>query len=92
MIVDDFERHARDVGLPVDHLSVGGQTYVHLKNIHVAAGTHTGAVCDIAILRTPEVPWAPQAAVHVRPHLVPMGEQCSHPSPLGPDSSAVTSE
>ena len=85
MIVDDFEQHVRGFGLLVDHLLVGEQAYVHLKNVRISAGTHAGSVCDVAILRTTEVPWAPQAAVHVKPHLVRMGERCSQASPVGPE-------
>jgi hypothetical protein len=85
VVVEDFERHATEVGLPVDHLAVNGRTYVRLRGVRIGAGSHTGKECEVAILRTTESPWAPQAAIQVRPHLVRMGERNSQASPLGPD-------
>jgi len=85
MLVDDFELHASAAGLVVGRLTVSDQTYLHLKGIRIVGGTHDGKECEVAILRTTESPWVPQAAVHVRPHLVTMGQACSQASPVGTD-------
>lgn len=85
MLVDEFEQHARDVGLTVNRVEVGTQSYVHLSGVKVVGGTHDGQECDVAILRTRESPWVPQTAVHVRPHLTPMGQLNSQASPVGSD-------
>lgn len=85
MTADEFEQHARTTGLVVERLIAGDQEYIHLANLRIAGGSHDGTDCAVAILRTTEVPWAPQAAVHVRPHLVPMGQLSSQASPIGED-------
>lgn len=85
MVVDELERYASGVGLPTDRVAAGEQTYLRMKGVRVGAGTHEGKECEVAILRTPETPWVPQAALHVRPHLVAMGQRDSQASPLGPD-------
>lgn len=77
MKVDDFEQHLTEAGVAVGRLTVGEQTYVHLKGITIGGGTHAGEQCEVAILRTAEAPWVPQTAVHVRPHLVQMGQRSS---------------
>jgi hypothetical protein len=85
MLVDDFERHVKEIGLVVERRSVGDQVYLHLVGVRIAGGSHDATVCEVAILRTTESPWAPQTAVHVRPHLVTMGQMNSQNSPLGSD-------
>lgn len=85
MVVDDFEQYATGIGLSTDRVPVGDSTYLRLKGLVVSAGSHTGKECEVAILRTTETPWVPQAALHVRPHLVAMGQRNSQASPLGPD-------
>jgi hypothetical protein len=86
MHVDEFEQHAKAVGLAVEHLKgTDGQVYLHLKPVGIAGGSHNGTECEVAILRTTESPWAPQAAVHVYPALVPMGQMNSQKSAVGPN-------
>ncbi|HZR82576.1 MAG TPA: hypothetical protein VFD92_15885 [Candidatus Binatia bacterium] len=85
MTVDEFEQHVQRSGLVVERLTVGGQIYLHLNGVRIAGGRHSGTECEVAILRTTEVPWAPEAAVHVRPHLVTMGQMNSQTSPVGSD-------
>ncbi len=85
MHVDDFELHVASTGLTVERLTIGEQVYLHIRAVTIAGGTHAGQECEVAILRTSEAPWAPQAAVHVRPHLVQMGQLNSQNSPVGAD-------
>jgi hypothetical protein len=85
VVIDDFEGHARKAGLTVGRLPAGGHVFLHLAGLTVPAGSHAGEACEVAILRTTESPWVPQAAIHVRPHLVTMGQFNSQASPVGSD-------
>src|SRR5689334_7713270 len=85
MVIEDFEKYARGLGLSADYLSAGEQTFLRLKRVRIRAGSHNGKECDVAIMRTTGTPWVPQAAVHVTPHLVAMGQGYSQGSPLGPE-------
>jgi hypothetical protein len=83
MVFTELEAHLAEVGLSVDHATADGQSYAVIRDLEVAAGSHAGKTCDVALLRSDANPWVPQAAIHVRPHLVPMGERNSQKSPLG---------
>jgi hypothetical protein len=67
----------------VERLNVAGQIYFLVRGIPLIGGANDGKTCDVAILRTAGDPWVPESVVHVKPHLVPMGQKASHPSPLG---------
>jgi hypothetical protein len=85
MVIEDLEKYAQKIGLAFDYLSAGEQAFLRLKGIRIRAGSHGGKECDVAIMRTAGTPWVPQAAVHVTPHLVAMGQRDSQGSPLGPE-------
>ena len=59
------------------------QVYLVIRAISIAGGTLAGKTCDVAVLRSTENPWVPQAALQVRPPLVPMGQHNTQASPLG---------
>lgn len=85
MTFDEFEQHLVSTSHAVEVTSAGGNSYVIIKAVPISAGSHAGKTCDVGILRSTANPWVPQAAVHVRPHLVEMGKASSQKSPLGPD-------
>ncbi|HZR02984.1 MAG TPA: hypothetical protein VFA81_07425 [Burkholderiales bacterium] len=85
MIIDEFEQHLVATGHAVGSADAGGNTYVIIKAVPISAGAHAGKTCDVGIMRSTANPWVPQAAVHVRPHLVAMGQASSQASPLGAD-------
>lgn len=85
MVFADLEAHLADIGLSVDQLTVGGQFFAVIRDLEVCPGSHSGITCDVAVLGSDANPWVPQAALHVRPYLVPMGERNSQNSPLGPE-------
>lgn len=86
MVVDELESHLADAGYATERLiAPDGNTYVVIKNVLIAGGSLAGRTCDVAVLRTTEIPWVPQAALHVRPLLVPMGQHSTQGSPLGSD-------
>lgn len=85
MTIDEFEHHLESTGYAVESIKVGAENYVIIKAVAISGGSRAGKSCDVAILRSTANPWVPQAAVHVRPHLVAMGTASSQASALGPD-------
>ena len=73
MSVDDFIAYARSLGYVVDEFQGDdGCAYVVVRDVRLPKGALTGRQCDIAIQRSDAVPFVPPAAIHTRPHLVPM--------------------
>jgi len=86
MIFADLEAYLTEIGKPTGALEVGGRSYLVVGNVRVPdGGSHAGEECDVALLRSPDTPWLPEAKLHVRPHLTPMGQQAARPSELGSD-------
>lgn len=85
MTIDEFEGHLISIGHTVESADGGGNRYVIIKGIPISTGSHAGKSCDVGILHSNANPWVPQAAVHVRPHLVAMGAASSKGSELGSD-------
>jgi len=83
MTIDEFEQYLASTGHAVESTKVGGDNYVIIKEVAISAGSKAGKTCEVGILRSTANPWVPQAAVHVRPHLVAMGTLSSQASPLG---------
>lgn len=84
MVIDELEKYLTDVGVPFEIVQdPNGQPYLVMKGIEIAGGTLAGRACDVAVLRSTENPWVPQAALQVRPALVPMGQYNTQASPLG---------
>ncbi len=86
MVFADLEAHLVEIGLSTDTLEVGGQPYLVIKGVRIPdGGSHAGQVCEVALLRSQDNPWLPEAKLHVRPHLTPMGQNASQPSDVGSD-------
>lgn len=85
MTIDEFEKYLALTDYTLESLSVAQGSYLVIKAVPISAGSHAGKTCDVGILRSTANPWVPQAAVHVRPHLVKMGTASSQVSPLGGD-------
>jgi hypothetical protein len=85
MRFDDFEHYLASLGLQANRVDQGGQPYLVIQDFEIPDGTHAGENCDVAILASSDTPWVAPPAIHVKPHLVTMGQQASQPSPLGPD-------
>lgn len=85
MTIDEFEKHLVSTGHNIKSVDAGGDSYVIINAVVISAGSHAGKTCDVGILCSTANPWAPQAAVHVRPHLVQMGQASSQASALGAD-------
>ncbi len=83
MTDSEFILHLRATGHDTEEQAVNGSTFVIIRGLIITGGANEGKQCDVGILRSAANPWVPQAAVHVRPHLVPMGKACSQASPLG---------
>lgn len=85
MVLSEFEQHLVSTGHTVESRSVKTDSYLIIRALPISGGSHAGETCDIGILRSTATPWVPQAAVHVRPHLVQMGTAASQASDLGTD-------
>jgi hypothetical protein len=85
MVVGDFEAYLKEAGWTVELATAGGHAFLVVRAMPITGGSHKGEERDVGILRSTETPWVPQAAVHVRPHVVPMGQFNSQASPLGSD-------
>jgi len=85
MVFTDLEAHLVQIGLSTNTLDVGGQSFLVINGVRIPSGSHVDERCAVAILRTSDTPWLPEAKIHVRPHLTPMGQNSSQTSPLGSD-------
>lgn len=73
MTADDFLLYVKSLGYSTDVITgKDGQAYSVVRDVELPTGSLRGRHCDIAILRNNMVPYAPPAAVHTKPHLVPM--------------------
>ena len=89
MTCDEFAAYLRELGVRVETLRGGdGNTYVVARDVELPKGALRGRRCDIAIQQNGMVPFVPPAAIHTRPHLVPMDENeplRTMESKIGPD-------
>lgn len=83
MVFADLENHLKNTGLSVESIEVDGQPWIIIKDFPINGGSHEGKACDVALRRSEQNPWAPEAQIHVKPHLVTMGQRNSQGSPLG---------
>jgi|SRR6185369_1538833 len=79
MTLDDLDKHLIAIGRSVEDKTVGTDVYTVIKGFAVSNGN----TYDVAVKRTGGTPWLPEAALHVHPHRVPMGQSASQGSPLG---------
>ena len=89
MTCDEFAAHLRELGVRVETLhGADGQNYLVARDVELPKGALRGRRCDIAIQQTGMVPFVPPAAIHTRPHLVPMDQNeplRTMESGIGPD-------
>lgn len=83
MVLADLEAHLISIGLSVEHIPLDGQEWMVIKAFPIHGGIHVGKTCDVALRWSEQNPWAPEAQIHVKPHLVTMGQRNSQGSPLG---------
>lgn len=75
MTNEELEQHLMSLGWNVEHLhGQDGKTYIVIRNYAIPVGPFAGRTVDVAIERTTTVPYIPPPALHIRPHLVPMGQ------------------
>lgn len=85
MTIEEFEQYLTATGHVIEHANGADGQYTIIKSVPITAGSQAGNSCDVGILGAATNPWVPQSAVHVRPHLVQMGQVSSQASNLGPD-------
>jgi hypothetical protein len=85
MTNEGLEAYLRGLGWTVEHLTgADGHPYLVIRNYEIPAGSLAGRSCDVAIWRTPAVPYVAPPAVHTRPVLVPIGQHNTSNSGIGP--------
>ena len=73
MTIEEFEVYIRELGYVVETLQGKDENfYLVVRDVKLPKGSLRGQQCDIAIQRNKMVPYVPPAAIHTRPHLVPM--------------------
>ncbi len=73
MTVDEYEEYVRGLGYAVEVIGgADGNKYSVVRDFELRSGALRGRRCDIAVQRLEMVPYVPPAAIHTRPHLVPM--------------------
>ncbi|MDB4954684.1 MAG: hypothetical protein JWO36_2253 [Myxococcales bacterium] len=82
MTSQDFETYVNAAGYATRTAPAGSGSYLVLT-VLVPSGSNKGKSCEVAVKRSDANPWVPESAVHVKPHLVPMGQQSSQNSELG---------
>jgi hypothetical protein len=86
---EDLEDHLRALGLTVESITgTDGQPYTVVRGFAIPAGSLRGRICDVGVHRVTTVPYAPPAAIHTRPALLPMTTDepyRTQASPIGPE-------
>ena len=73
MMIAEFEVFLCSLGHTVETITGhDGRAYLAVRDVVLPKGALRGRRCDIAIERSEAVPFVPPAAIHTRPHLVPM--------------------
>src|SRR4051794_20380705 len=73
MTPDDFDEYLKSLGYAVEVVvGVNNVEYSVVKDLKIKTGNLKGVVCDVAIQRPTEIPYVLPAAIHTRPHLLPM--------------------
>jgi hypothetical protein len=76
--LDDLDEHLIAIGKQIEMKTVGSDVYTVIGGF-----TANGRTYDVGVKRNAGTPWLPEAALHVRPHRVKMGDSASQGSPLG---------
>lgn len=86
MTNDELIAYMRGLDWTVESLrGQDGQTYIVIRGYRVSSGSLAGTTCDVAILRTPSVPYVAPPAIHTHPILIPMGTRNTQASGVGPE-------
>ena len=89
MNASSFEQYLGSLGLGVARITgADGVEYTVVEQFEIPAGGLAGRVADIAIHRNTSVPYAPPAAIHTRPALLPM----TTAEPFGTQASGIGPE
>lgn len=73
MTNEELVLHFRSIGHEVKEITgQDKQQYIVIRNYRIPAGSLTGKVCNVAVLKTTTTPYVAPAAIHTNPPLVPM--------------------
>lgn len=86
MTNDELVAYLKGLGLKVEVLGLSSSPeFIVIRTYVIACGPLRGSQHDVAIQWQPLIPYVPPSAIHVRPHVLPMGQRNSQASPLGAD-------
>ena len=84
MTNEDLVSHLEGLGHTVETLDLGSQNrWILVRDYPISTGTLAGQKRDLAIQWSTQVPYVAPSAIHVRPHVVPMGTCNAQQSSLG---------
>lgn len=84
MKAEDFDNYLAGLGLSVEVFQgADGQPYTVIREMTITKGSLADKTCDVALLRPTAEPYVVAPAIHVRPHLLPMGTAATQQSPVG---------
>ena len=84
MVFSEFEAYVKGLGHPIETVQVSGASFLIVKDVRIPeGGSHAGEACEVGLFRSMDIPWLPEAKIHVRPHLTPMGQRSTQASPMG---------
>jgi hypothetical protein len=84
MVPDDFDEYVRSLGYTVDVVTgADSLEYSVVRDVAIKTGGLKGQVCDIALHRPPAVPYGVPAAIHTKPHLLPMNASAPYATQAG---------
>jgi hypothetical protein len=86
MTNDELVRHLEGLGWTAESLQgQDGQSYIVIRDYSITSGSLADITCDVAVQRTPSIPYVAPPAIHTRPALVPMGTRNTQASGIGPE-------
>lgn len=86
MTNEDLVNHLVGLGQTVETHNRGSQDrWIVVHDYPISTGTLAGKTRDLAIQWSLQIPYVAPSAVHVRPHVVPMGTRNAQQSALGPE-------
>ena len=86
MKAEDFDNYLAGLGLSVEVLQdLDGLPYTAIMGMTVTKGSLADKTCNVALLRPAAEPYVVAPAIHVRPHLIPIGTAATQQSRLGPE-------
>jgi len=81
---NDLDDYLRKLGYKVEVIiGDNGVEYSVIYDVTISHGSLKGKVCDVGLQRPTEIPYVLPAAIHTRPHLLPMDSSAPYATQPG---------